>query len=49
MGLLLIEALQARDYNVLMAACVVQSLIIMLGQFISDMGYVLVDPRIDFK
>lgn len=49
MGLLLIESLQARDYNVLMAVCVVQSLIIMFGQFLSDISYVLVDPRIDFK
>lgn len=49
MGLLLIESLQARDYNVLMAVCVVQSLIIMFGQLISDIAYVLVDPRIDFK
>jgi len=49
MGLLLIESLQSRDYNVLMAVCVVQSLVIMFGQFISDVAYVLVDPRIDFR
>ncbi len=49
MGLLLLEALQARDYNVLMAVCVIQSVIIMVGQLISDIAYVLVDPRIDFR
>ena len=49
MGLLLIEALQSRDYNVLMGVAVIQSLIIMVGQLISDLAYVLVDPRIDFK
>jgi microcin C transport system permease protein len=49
MGLLLIESLQSRDYNVLMGVAVFQSLIIMFGQITSDIAYVLVDPRIDFK
>ena len=49
MGLLLIEALNSRDYNVLMGVAVIQSLIIMFGQFLSDVAYMLVDPRIDFR
>ncbi len=49
MGLLLIESLQSRDYSVLMGVAVIQSLVIMFGQVISDVAYVLVDPRIDFK
>jgi len=49
MGLLLIESLNSRDYNVLMGVAVIQSLVIMFGQIISDVAYVLVDPRIDFK
>lgn len=49
MGLLLIESLNSRDYNVLMGVAVIQSLVIMMGQLISDIAYVLVDPRIDFK
>ncbi len=49
MGLLLIESLNSRDYNVLMGVAVIQSLIIMFGQIVSDVAYVLVDPRIDFK
>ncbi len=49
MGLLLIEALNSRDYNVLMGVAVIQSLIILFGQFLSDLAYVLVDPRIDFR
>jgi len=48
MGLLLIESLNSRDYNVLMGVAVLQSLIIMFGQLISDIAYFLVDPRIDF-
>ena len=49
MGMLMIESLNARDYNVLMGVAVIQSLVIMFGQIISDVAYVLVDPRIDFK
>jgi microcin C transport system permease protein len=48
MGRLLIEALNTRDYNVLMGVAVLQSGIVMIGQLISDCAYVLVDPRIDF-
>ncbi len=48
MGRLMIEALNSRDYNVLMGVAVIQSGIVMFGQLISDIAYVLVDPRIDF-
>jgi microcin C transport system permease protein len=48
MGRLMIEALQSRDYNVLMGVAVIQSAIVMVGQLLSDVAYVLVDPRIDF-
>lgn len=48
MGRLMIEALNSRDYNVLMGVAVIQSGIVMLGQLMSDVAYVLVDPRIDF-
>ena len=49
MGRLLIEALNSRDYNVLMGVAVIQSGIVMFGQLMSDIAYVLVDPRIDFS
>jgi len=49
MGRLLIEALNSRDYNVLMGVAVIQSGIVMFGQLISDIAYVVVDPRIDFS
>lgn len=49
MGMLLIESLNSRDYNVLMGVAVIQSMVIMFGQLISDVAYVLVDPRIDFR
>lgn len=49
MGRLMIESLTSRDYNVLMGVAVIQSGIVMLGQLMSDVAYVLVDPRIDFE
>ena len=48
MGRLMIESLNSRDYNVLMGVAVLQSGIVMAGQLLSDLAYVLVDPRIDF-
>ncbi|MEY4630963.1 MAG: hypothetical protein RIQ81_1083 [Pseudomonadota bacterium] len=49
MGLQFLDALSSRDYNIMMAIVVIQSLAIMFGQIISDVAYVMVDPRIDFK
>ena len=49
MGLQFLDALSSRDYNVMMAVVVIQSLAIMFGQIISDIAYVAVDPRIEFK
>lgn len=49
MGLLGFESLLSRDYNVLMGLLFIQSLIMLVGNLISDLCYVLVDPRIDFS
>jgi len=49
MGRLMLESLNSRDYNVLMGVAVIQSGIVMLGQLMSDIAYVIVDPRIDFS
>jgi len=38
-----------RDYHVLMALIFFQSFLALAGRLISDMAYVLVDPRIDFS
>lgn len=48
-GRLLLESTISRDYNVLMGTVVLQALALMLGQLISDVAYVLIDPRIDFN
>jgi len=49
MGLLFLEAISSRDFNVMMAVISLISITIMFGQLISDLAYVLVDPRIDFS
>lgn len=48
MGLLGYKAALSRDYNVLMALIFFQALLALIGRLISDLTYVLIDPRIDF-
>lgn len=47
-GLLGFGAALARDYNVLMALIFISSLVALLGRLLSDLLYLVVDPRIDF-
>jgi microcin C transport system permease protein len=49
LGLLGYEAAFGRDYPVLFATLYVFSLIGLLTHLVSDLTYVLVDPRIDFE
>lgn len=49
MGLLSVNAIFARDYNVIMALIFIQAVLSMVGRLISDLTYVLVDPRIHFE
>ena len=48
-GLLGYTSILARDYNVIMGLTFISSLMLLLGNIISDVIYVIVDPRIDFK
>jgi microcin C transport system permease protein len=48
MGLLSLTAVNSRDYNVLMGLLFFQSIFFLVGRLISDIMYVVVDPRIDF-
>lgn len=48
-GLLSYKSILARDYNVIMGLIFLSSLFLMLGRLFSDIVYVLIDPRIDFK
>ncbi|MCB0349350.1 MAG: ABC transporter permease subunit [Bdellovibrionales bacterium] len=47
-GLLSYASVMARDYNVIMGLIFLQSVAMLLGNVLSDIAYVFVDPRIDF-
>ncbi|UDQ97631.1 ABC transporter permease [Lentisphaerota bacterium WC36G] len=49
MGWLSMSALSSRDYPILMALFAISGILTLTGIFISDMLYVLADPRISFK
>lgn len=47
-GLLSYKSILSRDYNVIMGLVFIQSALFLVGNVLSDIAYVLVDPRIDF-
>ena len=47
-GLLSYRSVLSRDYNVIMGLVFIQSALFLIGNILSDIAYVLVDPRIDF-
>jgi microcin C transport system permease protein len=47
-GLLSYKSVLSRDYNVIMGLVFIQSALFLLGNVLSDIAYVIVDPRIDF-
>ncbi len=49
LGLLAFESLLQRDYPTIMANFTISAFLSLLGIFLSDILYVLVDPRIDFE
>ena len=49
MGLLSFDALIGRDYAVFLALLVLTSSLMLVGNLISDVLYMLIDPRIDFS
>lgn len=49
MGLLSLDAVVGRDYMVFMGIVAVTSIAGLLGRVLSDLCYVLIDPRIDFR
>jgi microcin C transport system permease protein len=48
-GLLGYNSILSRDYNVIMGLVFVQSVLFLVGNLITDITYVFVDPRIDFS
>jgi peptide/nickel transport system permease protein len=49
MGKLGFEAVLSRDYPVIMAIATISALLTLVGILLSDILYVLVDPRISFE
>jgi microcin C transport system permease protein len=49
MGLLSYTSILQRDYPVTMGILVISSLLLLIGNIISDIIYAIVDPRIRFK
>ncbi len=49
LGLLGYQSLLERDYNVIMGLFFIQTVLMFLGNLISDILYTVVDPRIDFS
>jgi peptide/nickel transport system permease protein len=49
MGQLLYQAVFSRDYNLAMGILVPAAVLTMLGNFLADIGYALVDPRVRLR
>ncbi len=48
-GMLALQALFDRDYNIIMGNVVIFTFIRLFGNLISDISYAIIDPRIRFK
>jgi peptide/nickel transport system permease protein len=49
MGLWVVDAINQRDYNVILAIELFSTLLVLFGLLLTDLGYALVDPRIRFQ
>lgn len=49
LGRLGYTSILARDYNVIMGLIFFNSVTLMVGRLLTDIAYVMIDPRIDFK
>jgi peptide/nickel transport system permease protein len=49
MGRLFYESVMARDYPVIMAVLVIGAFLTLIGNFLADISYSLVDPRIKYE
>lgn len=47
-GRLAFQSVLARDYNIVMALTLMQSFVMLIGNLVSDIVYIFVDPRIDY-
>lgn len=49
MGLLSVEAIEARDYPIILATSMIAAVLVVLGNLLSDVVYAVVDPRVSFS
>jgi peptide/nickel transport system permease protein len=49
MGLWVVEAINQRDYNVILAVELFSTVLVLVGLLLTDLSYALVDPRIRFE
>ncbi len=49
MGLWVVDAIYARDYNVIMAVELFSTVLVLFGLLLTDLSYALVDPRIRYE
>jgi len=49
MGLLMIDSIMQRDYNVIMGVQLISAVLLLVGMLLADITYAIVDPRISFK
>ena len=49
MGLLAVEAVSGRDYPVILATSMIAATLVILGNLLADVAYVLVDPRVSYE
>jgi peptide/nickel transport system permease protein len=48
MGLLAVEAVNGRDYPVILATSMIAAVLVILGNLLADVTYALVDPRVSY-
>ncbi len=49
MGLWVVDAINQRDYNVILAVELFSTILVLFGLLLTDLSYALVDPRIRYK
>lgn len=48
MGLLAVEAIEARDYPIILATSMIAAVLVVMGNLLADVIYAMVDPRISY-
>ena len=49
MGLWVVDAINQRDYNVILAVELFSTILVLLGLLLTDLSYALADPRIRYE